>query len=193
MYYFVIISLALAQSYGAPIDLATEPSDTVSVYEDKVTGPLQPIHYETSEAYPTTVNYVLKEEPTATVLYPVKEGYEDTTPLAPSIDVVEEIPKGLIVDTDKILDAGKHLSEAITAKIVGPVVIFNSKVAAAAGALPPMLAAKGAIIGSAIATPIEIGAVAGSSIVSGITGKLVAVPISVATGTIANCSCAVGT
>lgn len=81
-----------------------------------------------------------------------------------------------------ILNAGKHLSEAITAKIVGPIVIFNSKVAAAAGALPPLLAAKGAVIGSAIATPIEVGAVASSSIVSGLTGKLVAVPISLATG-----------
>lgn len=81
-----------------------------------------------------------------------------------------------------ILNAGKHLSEAITAKIVKPVVIFNTKVAAAAGALPPLLAAKGAVLGSAIATPIEVGAVAGSSIVSGLTGKLVAVPISLATG-----------
>jgi len=43
-----------------------------------------------------------------------------------------------------ILDSGRKLSEAITAKIVGPIVIFNSKVAAAAGALPPLLAAQGA-------------------------------------------------
>jgi len=84
-----------------------------------------------------------------------------------------------------ILNSGKHLSEAITAKIVGPMVLFNSKVAAAAGALPPMLAAKGAVIGAAISTPIQIGAVASSSIVSGVTGKLVAVPISVGTGAVA--------
>jgi len=81
-----------------------------------------------------------------------------------------------------ILNAGKALSEGLTAKIVGPIVIFNSKVASAAGALPPLLAAKGAIIGSAIATPIEIGAVASSSIVSSLTGKLVAVPITLGAG-----------
>jgi len=38
------------------------------------------------------------------------------------------------------------------------------------------------VIGAAIATPIEIGAVAGSSIASGVTGKLVAIPISFASG-----------
>jgi len=84
-----------------------------------------------------------------------------------------------------IINGGKHLSEAITAKIVGPVVLFNSKVAAAAGALPPMLAAKGAVIGSMISTPIEVAAVAGSSVVSGVTGKLVAVPISLGAGAMA--------
>jgi len=79
----------------------------------------------------------------------------------------------------------KQISEAITAKIVGPIVLFNSKVAAAAGALPPLLAAKGAMFGSAIATPIHIGAVASSALVSGVTGKLVSVPIAVGTGAMA--------
>lgn len=94
------------------------------------------------------------------------------------------VKRPLKKETD-ILNGGKLLSEAITAKIVGPVVIFNSKVAAAAGALPPLLAAKGAVIGAAIATPIEVGAVAASSITSGVTGKLVAIPISLASGAIA--------
>jgi len=99
--------------------------------------------------------------------------------------VVEECDK---CDTNVIESQSTHvfesestenLSKAITAKIVGPIVIFNSKLATAAGAIPPMLATKGAIIGSAIATPIEIGAQASSAIVSGVTGKLVAIPISI--------------
>jgi len=72
----------------------------------------------------------------------------------------------------------KKLTELITAKIVGPVVLFNSKLAAAAGALPALMAAKGAVIGASIATPIEIGAVATSSLASGVTAKLVAIPVS---------------
>jgi len=72
----------------------------------------------------------------------------------------------------------KKLTNLITAKIAGPVVLFNSKLAAAAGALPALLAAKGAVIGAAIATPIEIGAVVSSSLASGVTAKLVAIPVS---------------
>lgn len=106
-----------------------------------------------------------------------------TMPSLPSHLILHEPPIGKPLSKQAaILEGGKKLSEAITAKIVGPIVIFNSKVAAAAGALPPLLAAKGAVIGSAIATPIEVGAVAGSSIASGVTGKLVAVPISMAAG-----------
>jgi len=105
-----------------------------------------------------------------------------TTPTPPVIDIIEEIPKDIHFEQIAILEGGNHLSEALTAKIVGPVLIFNSKVAAAAGALPPLLATKGAIIGSMIATPIQIGAAASSSIASGVTGKLVAVPISIASG-----------
>jgi len=195
MHLIAIISLLFVQIYGAPTDLVIQPSDAVSVYE--VTPPEQPIHYDIPESKPTN-EYETKEEVTPLVyepketyeattplVYEAKEVYEAATPLPPSIDLIEETPNDVVIEKEGILDTGKHLSEAITAKIVGPIVIFNSKVAAAAGALPPMLAAKGAIIGSAIATPIEIGAVAGSSIVSGVTCKLVAVPISVVTGTVA--------
>jgi len=115
------------------------------------------------------------EDPEPTVVYE----------LATESSLTEEPESRPLQRQTFILNSGKHLSEAITAKIVGPVVLFNSKVAAAAGALPPMLAAKGAVIGSAISTPIQIGAVAGSSIVSGVTGKLVSVPIAVGTGAVA--------
>jgi len=117
------------------------------------------------------------EEPEPTVVYDV---VTDSSSSSPS----ESEPHPMQKQTF-IINSGKHLSEAITAKIVGPVVLFNSKIAAAAGALPPMLAAKGAVIGSAIATPIEVGAVAGSSAISGVTGKLVAVPISLGAGALA--------
>jgi len=124
------------------------------------------------------------------VSYTEAESYTTAAPYTEADVVVE--PEIEVKPEDKalhketvILNTGKKLSEALTAKIVGPRVLFNSKLAAAAGALPPMLAAKGAIIGSAIATPIEIGAVAGSGIVSGVTGKLVAIPISVGAGALA--------
>lgn len=106
-----------------------------------------------------------------------------SNPLNPSSND-KPVERPLKKKTD-ILNAGKRLSEAITAKIVGPVVIFNSKVAGTVAALPPLLAAKGAVIGAAIATPIEVGAVAASSITSQVTGKLVAIPISLASGAVA--------
>lgn len=129
--------------------------------------------------------YVAKEpeyapkEAEPTVVYEVANESDESS--APSED---SEPRPFHKQTT-IINGGKHLSEAITAKIVGPVVLFNSKVAAAAGALPPMLAAKGAVIGSMISTPIEVAAVAGSSVVSGVTGKLVAVPISLGAGAMA--------
>jgi len=129
--------------------------------------------------------YAVKEpeyapkEAEPTVVYEVaNESIQSSTPSE------ESEPRPFHKQTT-IINGGKHLSEAITAKIVGPVVLFNSKVAAAAGALPPMLAAKGAVIGSMISTPIEVAAVAGSSVVSGVTGKLVAVPISLGAGAMA--------
>jgi len=185
MYFLVFISLLLVQTYAAPTDLLNATEAIIS--EDvKVTTPTT-----TTPLLPTTLanEPLLNDEPdshsTKEELITVELNGEKTALSPPSIDIIEETPKDVVMEQQKILDAGKLLSEAITAKIVGPVVIFNSKVAAAAGALPPMLAAKGAIIGSAIATPIEIGAVAGSSIASGVTGKLVAIPISVVTGAVA--------
>ena len=182
--YFSVIVLFLTStlSYGAPID--TEPRDGYPVDTYEVTPNSEPIPtYATATEYATNENYGTHEE----VAVHTYEEYDSTPHYSPPVidSVVEVRPNQVFEKQTIILSNGKHLAEAITAKIVGPVVIFNSKVAAAAGALPPLLAAKGAIIGSAIATPIEIGAVAGSSIISGVTGKLVAVPISVATGAVA--------
>jgi len=184
--YFSVIVLFLTSTltYGAPTETMTEPRDGNPVNTYEVTPNLEPMPtYATATEYATNENYYTHEE-VATHTY---EEYDSTPHYSPpTIDeVIEERPHEVLEKQTIILSNGKHLAEAITAKIVGPVVIFNSKVAAAAGALPPLLAAKGAIIGSAIATPIEIGAVAGSSIISGVTGKLVAVPISVATGAVA--------
>jgi len=193
MHSFLLLTLVMALAYGAPTDLVTQANEVL--HQEVLIKPNEVISQEADD--------VLKAEPTSiegkasisihtddkplvplTPLEPL-EPLEPLSPLPPVIEVVEETHSEEGIDKQLVLNAGKHLSEAITAKIVGPVVIFNSKVAAAAGALPPLLAAKGAVIGSAIATPIEVGAVAGSSIVSGVTGKLVALPISVATGTIA--------
>jgi len=146
---------------------------------------IQEPEYALKEAEPTEAVYAIQEpeyapkEAEPTVVYEVaNESDESSTPSE------ESEPRPFHKQTT-IINGGKHLSEAITAKIVGPVVLFNSKVAAAAGALPPMLAAKGAVIGSMISTPIEVAAVAGSSVVSGVTGKLVAVPISLGAGAMA--------
>jgi len=116
--------------------------------------------------------------PNAVVLPSIIETSIDTNPvkessvLSKSLNILSGGVKSTIIDD-------KKLTELITAKIVSPVVILNSKIAAAAGALPSLFAAKGALIGAAIATPIEVGAVAASSITSGVTGKLVAIPVSI--------------
>jgi len=183
--YFSVILLFLTLTYGAPTDPMAEPRDGPSIdgYEEKVTPIVEPMPTYAAPQYPTNENHDTYEEKTTHTYETPEVAYDSTHPLSPPvIEVIEERPNGVLEKQTTIITNGKHLSEAITAKIVGPIVIFNSKVAAAAGALPPLLAAKGAIIGSAIATPIEIGAVAGSSIASGVTGKLVAIPISVVSG-----------
>lgn len=170
MHFIVSFLLLFTLASGAPIDLVTNLTDTSPVVYDEA----KPLYYGSTEANELMEEAVEEPEPNLTLH--LSETFNSTR---------DELLERPMHEETIILNAGKHLSEAITAKIVGPVVIFNSKVAAAAGALPPMLAAKGAVIGSAIATPIEIGAVVGSSIVSGVTGKLVALPISVATGAVA--------
>lgn len=183
MFSLILLSI-VGLAYTAPAEY--QPNGTVNVYEDQQLPTVEPVLiYEATAGYSTKDNYEVKEQPIVAYETP-KQQYESTLP-PPVIEIVEELPanvhqKDVHEKQISILTGGKLLSEAITAKIVGPVVIFNSKVASAAAALPPLLAAKGAVIGSAIATPIEIGAVAGSSIVSGVTGKLVAVPIAVASG-----------
>jgi hypothetical protein len=69
-----------------------------------------------------------------------------------------------------------------TALLAGPAVIGNAKVAAGAAALPAVLAAKGALVGKAIAAPIIKGAVINSIVATKIAGKLVAIPVAIKTG-----------
>jgi len=73
----------------------------------------------------------------------------------------------------------EKLAKILTAKISAPVVLLSSKMAAAAGALPPLMAAKGAVVGSAIAKPVAVGAVKISGITSGLTGLIVSLPIAI--------------
>jgi len=69
-----------------------------------------------------------------------------------------------------------------TALLAGPAVAANAKVAAGAAALPAVLAAKGALVGKAIAAPIIKGAAINSFIAAKIAGKLVAIPVAIKTG-----------
>jgi len=203
MNFFVVLSLLFALTSGAPQDLVTERIElmtdgTIDGMTDAGTEPEmtdQPIalteETSTTGALPTEAEtHDMQEADSAKATDTEAHVVYSASVEEPAHNLVDvEGDIGLsarpLKEQTFILNAGKHLSEAITAKIVGPVVIFNSKVATAAGALPPLLAAKGAVIGSAIATPIEIAAVAGSGITSAVTGKLVAIPISVASGALA--------
>lgn len=166
-------------------EVQTQASDIVTAYDAEAYVP------QTTAAYEPTVAIEKTEDV-------FESAAEDENPCtspcsslkAPIIQFVEDkildLTSGGPLHHDMaILEAGKDISKALTAKIVGPVLIFNAKVAKAAAALPPLLAAKGAIIGAAIATPIEIGAVVSSKVVTGVTGKLVAVPITLAAGAVA--------
>lgn len=97
---------------------------------------------------------------------------------------------------------GQSLSLGITNAITRPLTLFNNHVSSAAGALPGLFAAGGAgkwpfdfrppssnsvslyslALGTAIATPIQMGALAANSFVTGATGTLVSVPISLVSG-----------
>ena len=159
---------------------AQDDNQEENLGQTEMSGPEEGVNTEPNEttgSEPSPTESSAQTETTTTAVEPLIQTGDENLML----EEVGGLGRPLKTQTF-ILSTGKHLSEAITAGIVGPIVLFNSKVAAAAGALPPMLAAKGAIIGAAIATPIEVGAVAGSSIASGVTGKLVAIPISVAAG-----------
>ena len=174
MRFSLIVALIVASVASQDIP----ETDIADAYESYVIEPeTTPKPESTSEAMTTPASENSALASNEANLTPVKP---------PVIELIEEAlvePSARPLNQQTvILNGGKKLAEGLTAKIVGPIVIFNSKVASAAGALPPLLAAKGAIIGSAIATPIEIGAVAGSSIASSVTGKLVAIPITLAAG-----------
>jgi len=192
---FLIVFLVLGQTLCAPQNLVNQSANSLDT---------PPQQYEESADLMTAADFqqmmtVLNEsndlqpediQPTIGLSAELEASALTEAITEPQTNEILETGEEFLVETSGrpfqkqtfILNSGQRLSEAITAKIVGPIVVFNGKVAAAAGALPPLLAAKGAVIGSAIATPIEIVAVAGSSIASGVTGKLVAIPISVAAG-----------
>jgi len=69
-----------------------------------------------------------------------------------------------------------------TALLAGPAVAANAAVAAGAASLPAFLAAKGALVGKAIAAPIIKGAAINSIIAAKIAGKVVAIPIAIKSG-----------
>lgn len=187
-------ALFFAVAFGAPQEPVN--ADVADEYESYV------IEHETTPYVPPPPPPPMTE-PSVPLAEPATEAPDTPAPMhelpteevkaeqvkPPVIELIEEALAEPVPPSAKkqeiIMQGGKKLAEGITAKIVGPIVIFNSKVASAAGALPPLMAASGAIIGSAIATPIEIGAVASSSIASGVTGKLVAIPITLAAGTAA--------
>jgi len=188
---FLMFFLLLGQTLCAPQNLVNQSAnslDTEPQYEE-LAQPMIASDYQQLMTAPNE-SYTEDTQPTSGLSDELASSTFMEAAVEPLPNVIPEADEELLVETSGrpfltqtiILGTGKKLSEAITAKIVGPIVLFNSKVAAAAGALPPLLAAKGALIGSAIATPIEIGAVAGSSIASGVTGKLVAIPITVAAG-----------
>jgi len=95
---------------------------------------------------------------------------------------------GGVSSFDKTIAGGTRVAEIAAAKLAAPFVLLNSKIAAGAGALPPLLAAKGALLGSAIATPITVGASIASGIASGVSGAVVSVPIAIVTGVKAKAS-----
>jgi len=119
---------------------------------------------------------------------------QKTVPAPVAVPVQEPEPCPAVVEqpavvsdgkTESIVAGGTKIAKVITAKLVSPFVIGASKVAGAAGALPPLLAAKGAFLGKVIAVPIQVGASAASGLISGVTGFLVGIPVGIGTGVVA--------
>jgi len=77
---------------------------------------------------------------------------------------------------------GTALAKILTAKLAAPYVFASSKISAMAGALPPIMAKQGAILGHIIAAPIQVSSVINSGLVSGATGVAVGIPVGIGTG-----------
>lgn len=83
---------------------------------------------------------------------------------------------------NQILSLGQSLSLGITNGLISPFVFVNNQISQAASALPSLMAANGAMLGTAIATPIQMGTLAANNIIAGVTGTLVSIPISLVSG-----------
>lgn len=85
----------------------------------------------------------------------------------------------------KVAYKGAKVAKILTAKLAAPFVLAAAKTTALAAALPIVMAAKGALIGKAIALPIKIAAVKTAALATGIAGLTVGVPVAIKTGIIA--------
>lgn len=77
---------------------------------------------------------------------------------------------------------GLKLAKILTAKLAAPFVLGAAKATAVASAIPIVMAAKGALIGKAIALPIKIMAIKTAALATGIAGLTVGVPVAIGTG-----------
>lgn len=76
---------------------------------------------------------------------------------------------------------GEKVGEGLTAAAVGPIVLLNSKIAAYGGALPARWAASGAHYGAKIGVPLQLAAIAHSAFAAKIAGRIIGVPVAIAT------------
>nr|XP_027205135.1 uncharacterized protein LOC113798755 [Dermatophagoides pteronyssinus] len=110
------------------------------------------------------------------------------------LEMTPDVNHALTIDHQNIvINLGQSLSSGITNAIVRPITFFNNLIGSAAGSLPGLFAANGAALGTAIATPIQLGTLAANAAISGITGTVVSVPISLASGGVAQLVGMVGT
>src|SRR5699024_3339630 len=77
-----------------------------------------------------------------------------------------------------VIQAGQSLSLGITNALISPLTFVNNKISQAVSTLPALMAANGALLGTAIATPIQLGTLAANNVAAGVTGTLVSIPIS---------------
>lgn len=105
-----------------------------------------------------------------------------------------DVNHALTIDhQNSVINVGQSLSMGITNAIVRPLTFFNNLIGSAAGSLPGLFAANGAALGTAIATPIQMATLATNAAISGITGTIVSIPISLASGGVAQLVGLVGT
>lgn len=110
------------------------------------------------------------------------------------LSLTPDVNHALTIDhQNTVINMGQSLSMGITNAITRPLTFLNNLIGSAAGSLPGIFAANGAALGTAIATPIQLGTLAANAAISGITGTVVSVPISLASGGAAQLVGLVGT